>query len=195
MRNIRDTRPRIQSGEKKMKTLAINGSHRTGNTEAMLKKILDGAASKDAKIELINLKDKKVEMCKGCMACETTGTCLITDDFPKILEKLFKADVLILGSPNYFNNVSALMKGFFDRMNAHWQNPALKGKKVVLVMPGGNSPESIEKGMSAFSEFPRICKMEVIEKVTPHVDGPKEAQENKELMQKCFSLGEKLASL
>lgn len=178
-----------------MKILAINGSHRTGNTEAMLKKILDGAGSKGAKIELINLKDKKVEMCKGCMACETTGTCLITDDFPKILEKLLRADVLILGSPNYFNNVSALMKKFFDRMNAHWQNPVLKGKKVVLVMPGGNSPESIEKGMNAFSEFPRICKMEVVEKLMPHVDKPNEAKQDKELMKKCFSLGENLASL
>ena len=178
-----------------MHILAINGSHRTGNTEAILKKILDGAASKEAQIELVNLKDKKVEICKGCMGCEITGTCDITDDFPKVLEKLFRADVLILGSPNYFNNVSALMKSLIDRMNAHWENPILKGKKVVLVMPGGYSPESIEKGMNAFSEFPRICKMEVIEKIMPHLDSPKEAQENKELMQKCYSLGEKLAGM
>lgn len=177
-----------------MYILAINGSHRTGNTEILLKKILDGASSKGAKIELVNLKDKKIEMCKGCMGCETTGTCDISDDFPKILGKIFRAETLILGSPNYFNNVSALMKSLIDRMNAHWENSILKGKKVVLVMPGGYSQESIEKGMNAFSEFPRICKMEVIEKIMPHVDKPTEASQNKELMQKCFSLGERLAS-
>lgn len=178
-----------------MKILAINGSHRKGNTEALIKKILDGAIGKGAKIELINLYDKNVETCKACMGCENTGTCNIEDEFPQIFEKMIIADTVIFGSPNYFNNVSGLMKNFIDRMNAHWQDARLEGKKVVLVMPGGYSKESIEKGMNAFAEFPKICKMNVIEKIMPHVDGPKEALQNKELMQKCFLLGEKLASL
>jgi len=113
---------------------------------------------------------------KGCMGCETTNTCKIGDNFPKLFDKLLKADVLILASPNYFNNVSAMMKGFIDRMNAHWKNPAIAGKKVVLVMPGGYSKESIKRGMRAFEEFPRICKMTV----------------DKKLMQECLELGEKL---
>jgi len=178
-----------------MKILAINGSHRKGNTEALLKKILDGATEAGAKIELVNLYDKNVKTCKACMGCENTGTCNITDDFPKIFEKMAITDTVILGSPNYFNNVSGLMKNFIDRMNAHWEDPRLKGKKVVLVMPGGYSRESIEKGMNAFAEFPKICKMNIIEKVMPHVDGPKEALQNKKLMQECFLLGEKLASV
>lgn len=176
-----------------MKVLAINGSHRKGNTEAMLKRILDGAASKGARVELINLREKRVENCRACMGCETRGTCNITDEFPKIFEKMALADVVVFGSPNYFNNVSALMKNFIDRMNAHWEDPKLRGKRVVLVMPGGYSKESIEKGMDAFAEFPRICKMEVIERLMPNLDGPKEAVENEKLMQKCFEIGESLA--
>ena len=177
-----------------MKVLAINGSHRKGNTEAILKRILNGAASKGAAIELINLRDKNVDACKACMGCETTGTCSILDDFPKIFEKMALADVLVLGSPNYFNNVSALMKNFIDRMNAHWQNPKLKGKKVVLVMPGGYSASSIEKGLRAFKEFPKICKMKVIEEYAPLVDKPGEAEQNKEIMQECLELGKRLSA-
>ena len=176
-----------------MKILAINGSHRKGNTEALLKKILDGAAKAGAKIELINLYDKNVETCKACMGCENTGVCNIVDDFPKIFEKMAIADAVIFGSPNYFNNVTGLMKNFIDRMNAHWEDPRLEGKKVVLIMPGGQGKESREKGMSAFAEFPKICKMKVIEKIMPQVDLPKEAANNEKLMAKCFELGKKLA--
>lgn len=177
-----------------MYVLAINGSHRKGNTEAMLKRVLDGAASKGARIELINLKDKNVEICKACGGCEINGTCSTQDDFPKIFQKVAAADVLILGSPNYFNNVSTLMKNFIDRMNPHWEDPRFKEKKAVLVMPGGQGRESREKGMNAFSEFPRICKMNVIEKISSQLDGPKEALQDQKLLKKCFSLGEKIAA-
>jgi len=177
-----------------MKILAINGSHRKGNTEAMLKHILDGAASKGANIELITLREKNVENCKACMGCETTGTCSTSDDFPKLFEKMLHSNVLVLGSPNYFNNVSALMKNFIDRMNAHWEDSRIRGKKVVLVMPGGQGQESREKGMNAFAEFPKICKMTVIERLSPQLDLPQEAQKDGKLMEKCFSFGESLAA-
>ncbi len=176
-----------------MKVLAVNGSHRKGNTETLLKRILDGAASKGAQIELINLMDKNVENCKACMGCEEKGTCNITDDFPKIFEKMANTDVLVLGSPNYFNNVSAVMKNFIDRMNAHWKDPRLEGKKVVLVMPGGQGKESREKGMDAFEQFPKICKMQVVERISPQLDLPKEAQKSQKLMQECFGLGKRIA--
>ena len=120
-----------------MYILAINGSHRKGNTEAMLKKILDGAASKGARIELVNLREKNVENCRACMGCENTGTCRIQDDFPLIFEKMAHAGTVVFGSPNYFNNVSALMKNFIDRMNAHWQDPRLKEKKGCFGNAGG----------------------------------------------------------
>lgn len=175
-----------------MYALAINGSHRKGNTEAMLKRILDGAASKGARIELVNLRDRNVENCTACVGCENTGTCHIQDDFPHIFQKMAIADVVVLGSPNYFNNVSALMKNFIDRMNAHWQDPRLKGKKTVLVMPGGQGRESREKGMNAFGEFPKICKMKVVERLSPQLDLPQEAQKDEKLLEKCFELGKRL---
>lgn len=178
-----------------MFVIAINGSHRKGNTEAILKRILDGAKEKGAIIELVNLRDKKIETCKSCMGCENTGTCRIQDDFPRIFEKLARADALILGSPNYFNNVTAIMKNFIDRMNAHWQDERLKGKKTVLVMPGGQGKDSREKGMDAFRQFPEICKMKVIETLSPQLDLPTEAQKDEKLLQKCFELGEKLVKM
>ena len=176
-----------------MKVLAINGSHRKGNTEAILKEVLGGAASKGAQVELVSLREKNVENCKACSGCEDKGTCKIGDDFPHIFEKIVNADLIVLGSPNYFNNVSALTKNFIDRMNAHWEDPRLEGKKVVLVMPGGYSATSIGKGLSAFREFPKICKMKVIEEYAPLVDKPQEAEQNPAIMKECLELGKRIA--
>ncbi|MBN2067071.1 MAG: flavodoxin family protein [Candidatus Diapherotrites archaeon] len=176
-----------------MKALAICGSPRKGNTEAMLKRVLDGAKSKGAGIELIRLIDKNILECDGCSGCEGTKSCRISDEMPQIYAKVMDADALVLGSPNYFNNVSSLMKKFIDRMNPYWQDKRLQGKKVALVMPGGYSKESIEKGMRAFEEFPRICKMQVVGKIGEVLENPNEARSNEKLMKQCFELGEKLA--
>jgi len=176
-----------------MKILAINGSHRKGNTEAILKRVLDGAASNGAQVELVSLREKKVENCRACSGCEEKGTCRIHDEFPPIFEKLINADLVVLGSPNYFNNVSALMKNFIDRMNAHWEDPRLEGKRVVLVMPGGYSASSIEKGLRAFREFPKICKMLVVEEYAPLVDKPREAEKNPGIIKECLELGKRVA--
>ncbi len=175
-----------------MKVLAICGSPRDGNTEAMLKSILTGAKSKGAAIELVRLRDLKIEFCDGCGSCEKTGKCRILDEMQPLYRKTLEADTLILGSPNYFNNVSAIMKNFFDRFNPYWENPRLKGKKVVLAMPGGYNRESIEKGLKVFEEFPRICKMEVVERIGSVLEGPREARKNENLMKQCFEAGQKL---
>ena len=177
-----------------MKVLAINGSPRNGNTEAMLKRVLDGAKSKGAVIELINLRDKRIEACTGCSGCEATGSCRLTDEMPHVYAKVMQADTLILGSPNYFNNVSSIMKAFIDRMNPYWEDERLKGKKVVLVMPGGQGEKSRNEGLHAFAQFPKICRMKVTEKISPQVDGPREASQDKALMQNCFELGERLVT-
>ncbi len=79
-------------------------------------------------------------------------------------------------------------------MNAYWEDKRLHNKKVVLVMPGGQGKKSRQQGMNAFEQFPKICKMQVVERLSPQLDRSNEAQQDKALMQKCFELGEKLAS-
>ena len=177
-----------------MKVLAICGSPRDGNTEAMLKSVLTGAKGRGAAIELVRLRDLKIELCDGCGSCGKTGKCRIMDGMQPLYRKTLEADALVLGSPNYFNNVSALMKNFFDRFNPYWEDSRLTGKKVVLAMPGGYNKESIERGLKVFEEFPRICKMEVVERIGEVLENPRDAQGNEDILKRCFELGEKLAA-
>lgn len=76
--------------------------------------------------ELILLREKNVQQCTGCDACYGTGKpCHINDDFAQIAEKLLKADLIVLATPNYFENVSGMMKTFIDRTDALCNPPQL----------------------------------------------------------------------
>ena len=54
-----------------MKVVGICGSPRKGNTEWMLRKLLEGAAREGADSELILLREKDIRTCDGCLTCES----------------------------------------------------------------------------------------------------------------------------
>ncbi|MFH2028161.1 MAG: NAD(P)H-dependent oxidoreductase [Nanoarchaeota archaeon] len=129
-----------------MKILAINGSPRKGNTRFILDRLLDHS-------DIIDLKDKDIDFCDGSDECSTkTGKCKIADDMVDVYDRLEEAEVIVLASPCYFYNVSALMKNFMDRCNVYYFNKKLKGKKFYLIMVGGHE-ESIKEGLKCMSNF------------------------------------------
>ena len=100
-----------------MRILGVSGSPRVGgNTDLILNQALEVAKSNGAEVSLIRLSDYKLEPCNACMSCFSTGKCVIKDDGQALYEMLTGADGLILGSPSYFQGVTAQMKTFIDRM-------------------------------------------------------------------------------
>jgi len=66
--------------------------------------------------EFIKLTDYDIKPCKSCWACLRMGTCVLNDDMTTtIMPKIVEADAIVLGSPVFFNNVTAQMKSFIDR--------------------------------------------------------------------------------
>jgi multimeric flavodoxin WrbA len=99
-----------------MKVLAVVGtSRKSGLTAKLCGAVLEGAAEKGFRTEMINLYDYRIEFCRGCWGCARKGECVLRDDFALIFEKVKEADVIVLGSPCYWGNVSGIMKAFFDR--------------------------------------------------------------------------------
>lgn len=119
-----------------MKVLGINGSHRAGKgTAALLQAALDGAAEQAAALEvpvsceLVELSRLDIEFCIGCNRCLVQTSCTLSDDMNDLYEKLRDADVVLLGSPDYFGTVSARMKNFMDRTRPfHMVENVLAGK-------------------------------------------------------------------
>ncbi len=48
------------------------------------------------------------------MACKKTGTCVIDDDITNIRRSLMSCNLLVVGSPTYFADVTAPLKNMFD---------------------------------------------------------------------------------
>jgi len=117
-----------------MKILGISGSSRIKHTNYMLKTLLDATG---ADYELINLKDRKINSCQNCKSCHKSFECVQKDDMQEIYPKLIEADVIVLGSPTYFDNVSGIIKNFMDRCLPFYFSKKLANKKVVLLASAG----------------------------------------------------------
>ena len=129
-----------------MKAIAINGSPRPGgNTEVMLKKVLEPLDAAGWSIEYIRIGGRPLRGCIACFKCfeQKDMRCSVqVDTMNEYLEKIYGAEAVILGSPTYFTDVSAEMKALIDRagMVALANGGALKGKigvAVVAVRRGG----------------------------------------------------------
>lgn len=100
-----------------MKVLGLVGSARkNGNTDILVQKVLQGVSLCGIEVELIYLSDISFTPCTGCEGCSTTFRCIKNDDMQRIYDKLEEADGIVLGSPTYFYNVSALTKTFIERL-------------------------------------------------------------------------------
>jgi len=174
-----------------MKLLAICGSPRKGNTEFMLNKVLEGAG--DVEKELILLRELEIKPCNGCDICYDQGKpCPIEDDMKQLYEKLLKADVIVFGSPNYFKNVSGLMKDFIDRTNAIVEPPRLKNKKAGIVCVGGQDLKNIKFCENVLKEFINDHQMILIGSVIAKAEGPGDIKESTAIIDELKKLSKKL---
>ena len=67
--------------------LTISTSLRSrSNSEALVDSFLAGAEAAGNRVEKISLRGKKLAFCRGCLACQQTGKCMIRDDAAEIVE-------------------------------------------------------------------------------------------------------------
>lgn len=129
-----------------MKVLGVVGSRRkNGNTAYLVKHALQVIESNEVVTELIYLSDYNIAGCTGCEGCKDTYKCVIMDDMQKIYPLILNSDAIILGSPTYFYNITAVMKAFIERLycfqvfseedRSVWSsiNEALGGKYAVVI--------------------------------------------------------------
>jgi multimeric flavodoxin WrbA len=129
-----------------MYALAVNGSPRKGgNTEILLKEVLDQLQVSGWETELVKVGGTAIRGCVACHKCfeSKDNECTVKKDgFNDIYAKMVKADAMILGSPTYFAAVSADLKALLERAGfvAYANDHAFSGKigaAVVAVRRGG----------------------------------------------------------
>lgn len=157
-----------------MRILAINGSHRAGKgTAALLQAALDAAAEGGAETELVELARLDIGYCIGCNACLAKPACTLSDDMDGLVENMKAADGIILGSPDYFANVTARTKTFIDRTRPlHMVANALKGKVGGMVTTSGLDDCGAEETLGVLDRFFATHEMLVVH---PRPAGPVQA--------------------
>jgi multimeric flavodoxin WrbA len=104
-----------------MKVVGISASpRRSGNSEVLLDRALEGAMSAGADVEKIVLNELDFKACQECGGCYKSGVCVIRDGMSYLYEKLDKADAVIISSPIFFASLSAQAKMMIDRFQCVW---------------------------------------------------------------------------
>lgn len=101
------------------KVIVISTSLRVGsNSDMLADNFIEGAQAAGNEVEKITLSGKNIGFCKGCLACQKLGKCVIDDDANAIMQKVLEADVVCWATPIYYYEMSGQMKVLIDRMNA-----------------------------------------------------------------------------
>ena len=125
-----------------MNVLILNGSPRkNGNVAKLLNAVREGAEKKHT-VKWIDVYNLNILPCRGCMRCRKEDNCVLApDDAHNIAKDIAEADVLVVGTPTYWANMSSMLKLLFDRIvyilmgekSNGFPIPKQKGKKAIII--------------------------------------------------------------
>lgn len=185
-----------------MKAVAFNGSPRKGgNTEILLREVLKVLEDKGVKTELVQVGGKKVNGCVACMKCRKKGDgrCHKENDLiNKCIEKMLEADVILIGSPTYFADLTSETKALIDVAGY-----ALRGADKPLKRKIGAAVVAVRRagGMHTFDSINHFFLIN--EMIVPGSSywnlgigrNPGEVNEDEEGLRTMRTLGENIAWL
>jgi multimeric flavodoxin WrbA len=131
-----------------MKVLAIYGSPRkNGNTAQMMEAALS-VFPPQTEIHKIFLSDLNFSACGPCRECKEKGFCVLNDGMQEVFKELQWAEIILIGTPAQFSDVSADLKKFMER--TWWMKGELKNKIGGYVISGRRYMESAINTLHAF---------------------------------------------
>ncbi|MEA3432537.1 MAG: flavodoxin family protein [candidate division WOR-3 bacterium] len=189
-----------------IKVVGIVGSPRRGmNTDTLVTKVLDGARSIGVEVEKIYLNDLEIKPCQACDESPAPDFCFYKDGMDRIYEVLETADTLVIGTPAYYDSISAQLKLLIDRSNCLMEMITLPNDKVTFKSRVGKKKKGIFIWVADFSRNPEHalamirfwCKDANVELVDTLIvtnsDRGKGARKREDLLRKAFALGVSLA--
>jgi multimeric flavodoxin WrbA len=136
------------------KVLVLSASPRKGgNSDLLCDQFMLGAREAGNQAEKIFLRDKRINHCVACGACQKNGgTCAQTDDMAEVLDKMTAADVIVMATPVYFYTMNGQMKTLIDRTYARYTK--ISGKEMYFIMAAATgSKQVLERTLEGFRGF------------------------------------------
>jgi multimeric flavodoxin WrbA/rubredoxin len=151
---------------KKFDVLLINGSsHRANNTGYMLDLAEEVLAERGVSYRRYNLNEFTINHCWCCYSMRDNA-CRYPcrdqlDDMPAFHEMIIAAKAVIVGSPINWNNMSARLKDFLDRLNCIQnlyllKKPGLTEGKIIGITVVGHEDGATKAAMDIYLYFQQM---------------------------------------
>jgi multimeric flavodoxin WrbA len=185
------------------KVLGIVGSpKKNGNVDVLVSQVLKGAASQGAETCKVYLNNMQIRPCQSCGIDPAPKYCIFDDDMNEIYAYLQSCDAAVLGSPVYFDSVSAQTKLMIDRCNclmpyvkrlngtSGFERRLNKRKTGVFVAVAGPDQE-FSTILTTVKGFFNWANIELVDTIfhSHEDDGLGSVKENKRAMDRAFEAG------
>jgi multimeric flavodoxin WrbA len=184
----------------------VGSPNKNGNVDLLVSRVLQGAKSQGADTQKLYLNDLDIEACQDCSTDPYPAYCLIDDDMAEVHAALDLCDGIVLGTPIYFDTVSAQTKLMIDRCNClmpyvegpdgtyGFERRMKKRKQGVFVAVAGTAQEfdTVLVTVKAWFDWANI---ELIETILYGHDSVElgEVRQDEERMAQAFEAGVRLA--
>jgi len=114
-----------------------------GVNDHMVKYVLEKTGQE---FEYVSLAGKKISGCQACLACAKDNVCIVNDDWAEIRDKMFAADAVVFGAPNYYGTINAHGHAFLERTFSlrHREVFPLAGKLNAIIVSGRSEDNPAE---------------------------------------------------
>ncbi len=135
------------------KIIAVNAGPRKGwNTDTLVTRAAEGARSAGAELEKFDLfRLEKYTGCISCFGCKKEqhkGHCVCKDGLTPVLDAIRESDGLIIGSPNYLEEMTASFRALYERLvfqnlTYNLETPCCNPHPIpVLLIMTSNAPDT-----------------------------------------------------
>ncbi len=135
------------------KVLVLSASPRKGgNSDLLCDQFVQGAKEAGHQVEKIFLRDKKINYCTGCGACQKNSKCVQKDDMAEILDKMVAVDVIVMATPVYFYSMNGQLKTLIDRTVPRYSE--ISNKEMYFIMAAAvNNNSALERTLEGLRGF------------------------------------------
>jgi multimeric flavodoxin WrbA len=171
----------------------VGSPNREGRTNQLVTAALEGAAQTGARVEKVQMSEQVVEACRDCLpwVCQENLKCSFADNhFDSLSRKVLDCGSLILGTPVYWWDTSAMVKYFILKMfRVYARSAPLNGLPALGIGIAGGTGNGLISGLRPIYHFFQVMQMRALEPL------PVTRFDFQEALHRAEELGRQMAGL
>lgn len=133
-----------------------------GNSYIIAKEFYDEFKRYNAETQILRVKDPDYdELAKQFAVAGQYKNEILSIEEAKV-ESLLDSDIIIIGSPTYYGNVSGAMKSFMDSFSPYWSEARFWGKKLFSYTTCGTTEGGGDMCLNAINIFGQHLGMTIV---------------------------------